>query len=280
MASDLHAVTGLWPVKNDVPEVDEAKFRKLGGAASISHGELMQLCHHVLVTGRGKFAPADMSTECYISNTSVRSLRSKTGQIGPVGAVKNSSLHTRLGFYNIKYINTHHATYALFKSRSALMFMLKKRGEDGKAIAKEKPLLHCSHRCHVDACVNPRHLTLDSADINRKRSVCKGNGSCSTDRHSGEVCLFYGTAWETAFRLVHKQASRGIWTLEKRLKTIRNQEKARKRRNGQNAFDRLRTQWVNLLNNPATCEEALRTIAHGVSARETLGDLPQDQHPN
>lgn len=87
MIIELKAVTGRWPMPNDVE--DEEDFRSRGGVVYLTYAELVELNHVLLVTGRrspnGHFGAADITTTSHwVSNSLTRTRPFSTNSTRPL----------------------------------------------------------------------------------------------------------------------------------------------------------------------------------------------------
>jgi hypothetical protein len=256
MAKDIRAVTGKWPMPDEVK--DEIEFRRKGGIAALSYGELMELSHYLYVTGRkGCFSPVDLTAgDHWIP---CNSLRTK------VATENSDSVHTRLSFHLIPFISTHHVPYAIFKSRAALINFLRPRHlpnnsskSKKKAVIKKASLLHCSHRCHIDACVHPDHLTGDTPLMNRQRSnKCLASKFCIPEHHAGQPCVI--TSFDKT--LIPDMVSKPKFTM-----TVQERIRMMQRHRVKSTVMSVRaSQIMKLLRSPTTRAEAVATYERGLN---------------
>lgn len=262
MVKEIRAVTGLWPMPNDVR--CEKAYRLCGGTASLTYGELINVMHLLVVTGRkstnGHYGPANIkATSHWISNCSTRT---RPNEPHP------KSLHTRLTFNNSTYMSAHHISYATFISRDAIVLCQKAR-VNGKVPPKADLLLQCSHRCHVDACIHPEHLTLETSGMNLDRTKCCTGMVCLQDVHQGLQCIFTDINKSRIRRLV--KIKRLPVTYSGRMRQLDEEEME------DDEVDVRATNLIAMLRNPETREAALLAYEAGLQAlEEEDGAVPME----
>jgi hypothetical protein len=175
-AKQIELVTGLYVAPNDVAR--ERDFRHRKGERKLTWEEVIEGAHRLLVVGHdsnnGSYGPADISLcECWLSNS---------------GVWTDWNQLTRIGIGGVSLVSTSHITYAAFFSREAMMAVGRPKNTAGDLIRRAGSLLHVSHRCHQDACINPRHLSIETPKVNLQRNNCVQTACLG---HVGEKCILF-----------------------------------------------------------------------------------------
>lgn len=125
----------------------------------------------------------------------------------------------------------------------------------GKALLDGSSLLHTSHRCHVDSCLQPDHLTIETPFLNRSRKKCLANRICVGESHEDCKCIVTDVDWSLIHQLVKKK--RDPMTNEQRMSSLADAAPA------VDDFDVDYLRLIALLNDKATRNRTVRQFIAG-----------------
>ena len=163
---EVFEAIGFQIADDDISETDGSSLSAKYKFFELKYCYLVEAIHRLLVTGTRHFGPADMSTGHWLSNA----CRSD-----------NERYYTRIEVGGV-ILGCHQIIAAgKFGRRRMIGTSCEKNSGGEKLMSK----LCVSHLCHIQACLNPLHLTIESIKTNDVRNRCKFSNVC-TGQHYGE----------------------------------------------------------------------------------------------
>lgn len=179
MRREVEEVSGLQILDDDLDPGEERTLQQYK-FFQLRYGFLVKAVHMLIVTGCSSWGPVDMSTGHWISNAC---------------CADDKRTYTRIQIANVKGLSCHQLLAGAFFGRKAMQGA----SADSSILSNNISDKVVSHLCHVKACVNPKHLVIESHSNNIARNKCAARGYC-LGVHSGVSCVMFSSVEPDRFQ--------------------------------------------------------------------------------